>query len=127
MMAKCPFLRIEIDTVFPSTRPGLHGLFPTPSASPPARRKQSRIQAHTRQKIRLQPREARRECDIFVVNYEVSGRFLTIVPLSRAGHPMAPEFISSQSLASMSMSYSGKLDSAFPRDKCDIRGAWDLR
>jgi hypothetical protein len=88
---------------------------------PPERRPE------TRPKTGLQLREARRECDISVDNNEAFGRFLTILLLSAARHPAGPVFISSQSLASMSMSHSGKLDGAFPRDKCDICGAWDLR
>ncbi|CAN7359581.1 hypothetical protein LJR098_003004 [Rhizobium sp. LjRoot98] len=58
---------------------------------------------------------------------EAFGSFLTISPLSAAHDVKDAVFISSQSLASMPMSHSGKLAQAFPRDKCDICGAWDLR
>jgi hypothetical protein len=85
------------------------------------------IHLETRQKTVLQLGEARCECDISGIDNEAFGRFLIILPFSAPCRHSRRVFISSQSLASMPMSHSGKPDDAFPRDKCDICGAWDLR
>lgn len=68
---------------------------------------------------------ARWKCDISVAKSENTGYFLGLLPIFAPDNSMSQTFISLQSLASMPMSFSEKLDAAFPRDKCDIRGAWD--
>jgi hypothetical protein len=73
----------------------------------------------------LQPAGEKTKCDIFVVLSGDSEYFLDLRTIFTPGGCMSQIFISLQSLASMPMSLLEKPDDAFPRDKCDIRGAWD--
>ncbi|WP_349434743.1 hypothetical protein [Pararhizobium sp. A13] len=73
----------------------------------------------------LLPAGERWKYDIFVVQSENSGYFLGFLPIFAPANLMSQTFISLQSLASMPMSLLERPDDAFPRDKCDIRGAWD--